>query len=311
MSLAVISCHFNPAGYRRPVQLAEEFIGTVTRAGIPLAIVELVFPDQPGAHGMSDIQFAIAAAKKQGHRVLHYKIHGDRAAHTLFQKEPLLNKAAQIALAEWKEITALAWLDADIVFEEPHWARTLDASLRGSDPIVQAFSTAIWERQDGTESFRRPGCIAAADGNCRRAHPGFAWAASRSFWDRGPGLFPFGITGGGDTLMARPLLGLQRPQYPLHSDLGEHLFRWTIALKSWLAGRKCSHAPLTVRHRWHGSQEGRKYRERAQVLQQLQPTHHLRYDHNKGLVHWTENAPRWMRDWLATYFAGRAEDGAD
>ena len=132
--------------------------------GVPLYTIELAFDDAP---------FLLAPADSVVQR---------RTTHVLWHKERLLNLLLDRLPAQFDKV---AWIDADLLFENAHWAEQAARKL-DRVPIVQLFSAAHHLDQDGRILQSRPGAVYAV---CRklpwahdfgRVHPGFAWAARAS-----------------------------------------------------------------------------------------------------------------------------------
>jgi hypothetical protein len=95
-TLAIVTCHFNPAGYPR---LAENYrIFRDALGGLPLFTAEASFDGT----FISDGPVRIEATE----------------ANILWQKERLLNLVVEALPAKYDRV---AWLDADVVFRRPDW----------------------------------------------------------------------------------------------------------------------------------------------------------------------------------------------
>lgn len=99
--LGLIATFFNPAGYRTKRVNYDRFRAPLDDAGLRLVVVEC---------GFGDATFDLPA----GEGVFHV-----RGRDVMWQKERLLN----LALARLPAgCTKVAWLDADLLFENPGWA---------------------------------------------------------------------------------------------------------------------------------------------------------------------------------------------
>jgi hypothetical protein len=117
--LAVVTCYFNPGGFRRRRQNYERFREGMRNAAVTCMTVECAFGTTP---------FELAPALD----VLHV-----RSDSLLWQKERLLNLAAQALPAT---VRGIAWLDCDIVFRNVAWPSDL-ASRLSTHPVAQVFET--------------------------------------------------------------------------------------------------------------------------------------------------------------------------
>src|SRR5258708_28176688 len=99
--LWIVSCFFNPIGYRTKQDNFRVFANALEASGLPLVVVECAFPGQ---------SFALDGAAK---------IVRVRARDVMWQKERLLNIGIS-ALPD--DCDKVAWLDGDLIFENPNWA---------------------------------------------------------------------------------------------------------------------------------------------------------------------------------------------
>jgi len=99
--LWIVTSYFNPAGYRTRRANYDVFAERIIESGLKLFVIECALGGAP---------FELAAAP----HVMQV-----RARAALWHKERLLNLAfARLP----RECAKLAWLDADIVFDNPNWA---------------------------------------------------------------------------------------------------------------------------------------------------------------------------------------------
>ena len=99
--LWVVSTYFDSEGYSSKLRALRGYIATMECSGIPLLLVEGAFGKRPFLLPESD-------------QVLHV-----RCPSILWQKERLLNVAIDHLPPSSKKV---AWLDADVFFENPEWA---------------------------------------------------------------------------------------------------------------------------------------------------------------------------------------------
>jgi hypothetical protein len=292
---AVISCLFNPGGFRRPCENLTRFTKELKRTGCPYYLVELGFPGR---------EFFMPAAEN----VWQY-----RSSSVLWHKEKLLNLAAAKLPSQVEKI---CWLDADVLFSDPHWwhkaSRLLDEFV-----VIQPFETADWLDREG-ESVERSahGYVAAyhaqppnwAPRRFRYYHPGFAWAARREFFERG-GLFCRHVVGGGDAILALSLIKradrlsyirkYSRKLFQLIKEYEESLY--------WINGSIGYVPDVKVGHLWHGALSDRGYIERNQLLTRYDPLRDIAEDEN-GVWRWASAKPE-LHEAVKRYFLARREDG--
>ena len=301
--LWAITCHYNPAGYARRVDNYERFRDGLRAVGVPLLTVECVFGDAaPSLAPSADVVPV-------------------RARDVLWQKERLLNLALA-RLPRWVE--KVAWLDADVLFDDPSWADATSALLDRA-PIVQPFERAVRlppgaSTDDGTSTERftsfcrevtRDPSLLTQGRYDPHGHTGFAWAARRELLDA-HGLYDACVAGSADHVMAHAFAGglhsacVARIFSPNEAHR-RHFMRWAEPVWKSTQG-KVGFAPGALLHLFHGELKHRAYLERNRELAAL------RYDPDADLVR-TRGEPLAfsgvrpdLRAWASTYFARRLED---
>jgi len=300
-----ITSYFNPNRYRTKRANYEIFRQSLEMSGIPCITVECVFngdsPDLIDERGV-------------------VRIH---ATDVMWQKERLLNLALD-RLPQACEF--VAWLDCDVIFENPAWALGAVAALE-SHAIVQLFSEAVrlprdwsWNSLDGDrwQSFgsvvkRSPHLLLAGD-FALHGHTGFAWAARRDLLGR-HGLYDACIAGSGDHMMAHAfagdwsgpcidrIVGRANGHRAHFEEWARRIFRDVRARVAAVEG--------TLFHLWHGELDHRRYvlRNRQLAAFDFDPRRDLLIG-NAGAWEWASRKPALHR-WAADYFGHRCEDGVD
>lgn len=187
--LWVVTTYYNPAGYRTKRANYERFAAPLHAAGIPLVTAECAFGSEP---------FELPA----GPQVIQV-----RGLHVMWMKERLINLAVSQLPSH---VTKVAWLDADILFTNPNWARQ-SSTLLERWPLVQPHEavgrmargqlsfTGASRRSFACQAQRRP--ESARLGGAAHGQPGIAWAARRDLIEK-HGLYDAAIIDGGDELFA-------------------------------------------------------------------------------------------------------------
>lgn len=308
--LWLITAYFNPIGYHSKRRNYEHFRQHVCASGLRLLTVECAFGDAP---------FSFPASAD----LLHV-----RAKHVMWQKERLLNVAVAHLPAQ---CTKIAWLDCDIVFENPAWALETSRRLEHS-PVVQPFEQVIRLTREGVgerdwraiDSFgrrsRMPARVFSAldshagepNAMVRHGHTGYVWAARREVIARS-GLYDACIIGGGDHLIAHAMRGESASPcvarvFAGNEAHGAHFARWSETLYPAVGG-KIDHVPGTILHLWHGDNARRRYVARHGQLAQFgfDPRRDIRLGID-GCWEWASDKPA-LHNWAAAYFAQRYEDG--
>ena len=187
--LWIVTTYYNPAGYRTKRANYERFAAPLHAAGIPLVTAECAFGAEP---------FELAA----GPHVIQV-----RGRDVMWLKERLINLATTQLPAT---ATKVAWLDADILFTNPAWARQTSALLdrwplaQPHDRVGRMARGQLGFAGRSRRSFacqlqRRP--ESARLGGAAHGQPGIAWAARRDLIAK-HGLYDAAILDGGDELFA-------------------------------------------------------------------------------------------------------------
>lgn len=303
-----VATYFNPAAYPNKAANLRIFSESVRSQGLRLAVVELAFDSQPYI-----LEDSIAD------RVIRR-----RSSTILWHKERLLNLAFETLPDQCDRV---AWLDADILFENDEWVAET-AELLQEYVVVQPFDTAWW---------LLPGCNAMQARTNLRLHSegamfgaaycefsqqdehrstgfeGFAWAARRSLLEA-YGLYDRGIIGGGDTAIAMAVSG--RFAEPAIKELLRQTCTEAHA-SDFLAWAGGFHAAArnsvyftngAVFHLWHGRSAGRSYTDRHKILKDadFNPGLDIAIDEN-GCWRWSSDKPDLHAN-VKNYFWARKED---
>jgi hypothetical protein len=245
------------------------------------------------------------------------------AEDIMWQKERLLNIAIARLPENWR---AVAWLDCDVLFENPDWAVQAVEQL-GRHQIVQLFSEVVrlprgetWGRQ-GDERWNSFAAIIKETPNqllkgdfARHGHTGFGWAARREVLAQ-HGLYDGCIAGSGDHMMAHAFAGdwtgdcIDKIIGP-SSAHRDHFSTWAKAVYQSVRAR-VSFVPGTIFHLWHGETASRRYvlRNRELASFDFDPATDLRIG-AAGCWEWASEKPA-LHAWASDYFANRKEDGEE
>ena len=297
--LNVIIVISNPCQYARRYILAKEFIKRMEiEDNVELFIVELIYDKQ---------KFIITDKNNKNHLQLK------TTTAPLWHKENMINIGIKKLLPKnWK---AVAWIDADIEFENTDWALNALKVLNGSRDIIQLFSHAIDMdmNEDAMSIFSSFGFQYSKNkkylsGNSINFwHPGFAWACTRKTYDKIGGLFENSILGSGDHNMALSIIG--NANKSLNKDVNIDYLNDVLNFQNKIKNVRLGYVPGVIRHYYHGSKKNRKYHERWQILvdNNYSPIKHITKDDNELLIP-TENCPKKLLDDIYNYFLERNED---
>ncbi|MDQ3623178.1 MAG: hypothetical protein M3463_11905 [Verrucomicrobiota bacterium] len=286
MPLALLTTHFNPAGYRQNRRNLWRFLRQMEAEGVPVYVAEL-------AIGEADWVLPESA------NILRLRA---RLEQVLWYKENLLNLVERIVPVEFDR---LAWVDADVWFQRLDWFTATEEAL-GRHAVVQMCDRMVWTEEDGTVAWTRVSAARAGRLVTGRYHPGMAWAARRTLWAEGGGLYERAIVGGGDSVNAAAWLPNGGDlKWTRYSDLPGGIAR----LREWAAREgTCGFVEGTLWHEWHGDERNRRWGRRHSWLEGVDVQRDLR-KREDGLLEWSEDAPREVQETIRKYFAERREDG--
>jgi hypothetical protein len=307
-----VSAFFDPCDALPSLAVLERFSARVRAQGLPLLIVELAFGAAP---------FRIPASMAD--RVVRW-----RSDTVLWHKERLLNLGFSDLPSECRYV---AWLDADVIFENDDWVSQTVARLQ-TYRVVQPFETACWTDASGLppprglppgvgEGHELPSLASTLESAVDRrrvlgryllhGHTGFAWAAHREVIER-YGLYDRAILGGGDVINAHALAGdddflrgLNLYCRELSPRERESIGSWGRAIAAETGGRIAS-IPGRAVHLYHGPTSSRGYLERLKILRESD------FDPECDIVTDAEGCWRWNSDKpilqqrVRDYFVARA-----
>ena len=295
--LHVIAVISNPCQYARRYILARHFVNRMEqKTDIILYIVELAYENQ---------QYHITEKNNPRHLQLRTKT-------PLWHKENMINIGIKNLLPKnWK---AVAWIDADIEFENPWWASDALKVLNGSRDVIQLFSHAV--DMDKSESamsifpsfgYQFTKKAAYGKSGINMWHPGYAWACTRKAYEKMGGLYELSILGSGDHNMSFSFIG--KAENSLNINTSTDYKQSLTKIQSKANMLRLGYVPGIIRHFFHGSKKNRKYAQRWEILvrNNYEPTKHITTDSN-GILVPTSECPQQMLKEIYLYFAERNED---
>lgn len=312
-TLHVIAVISNPARFRVRYGLFEEFRKRMLQEQhVNLITVELQYGDR---------HFEVTNEGDPNHVRLRTN------SPELWVKESLINIGERHLPRNWKYI---AWIDTDVQFTRADWAQETLHQLQ-SYSVVQLFETAVDMGPDNNASqihysfgalhakgqpkayvTKAQSGYYGATAEKKFAHPGFAWAARRTWWENVHGLMDFCIAGAADHHMALALIGDTSFSVPvgLHDNYYKRVYDWqqkAVRATNYNVG----YVPGSILHYWHGPKKRRFYVERWSILKDsnYDPDSDI-YKDGQGLVCLGTHKPK-LRDDLRLYFKSRNEDSVD
>lgn len=293
--LHVIMVISNPCNYKRRWQLANEFRKRLEiYDNVIIYVVELLY-DQYNK------EFHVTNSNNPKHLQIRTN------TSPLWHKENMVNMAVKHLLpSNWK---AMAWIDADIEFENAHWAQDTLKILNGAKDIVQLFSHCIDMDAKGEpmKMFTSFGYQHCKNGKKEFWHPGFAWAINRKSWDRIGQLYDMSVLGSGDYNMAKSLVGegIQSIHHKNSSGYKESIHEYQKKATQLRLG----YVPGIIRHHYHGSKKNRGYSDRWKILVKHNFNPFIHLDRTpEGLIVPSPTCPQEFLNDVMRYFTSRKED---
>ena len=295
-TLHVIAVTSNPCQFARRYILAREFLSRMEQeVNVKVYVVELAYKDQ---------QFYVTDKKNPRHLQI-------RGTIPLWHKENMINIGVKLLPSNWK---AMAWIDADVEFENVNWAMDTLKVLNGCRDVVQLFSHAV-DMNKHMEAmsifpsfgFQYSKKLRYGGTGINMWHPGYAWACTKKAYDRMGGLYEYSILGSGDHNMSFSFIG--QPDKSLNVDTTNAYKESLRLFQKRAAQLRLGYVPGVIRHHFHGAKKNRKYHERWQILvdNAYNPFIHITKNRD-GLLVPTELCPQKMLDEILAYFAERNED---
>lgn len=279
--MAICFVLFNPAQTKRILMNYLYVKNILVQQGLPVFTLELVYegrsPELPDAFHVHTNSF-------------------------LFHKENLC-KILETKLSPCYK--KLAFLDADVYFQDKGWYKKVSELLNSYD-IVQPFERAHWLdlTYKKTMLTRKSVCLNGKSEWDFAYHPGFAWCFKRK-WFQQHGFFEYAISGSGDTLSSAAWLQKTFPEN--FQSLPAPLIPKYIDYKRNAKAKVTYAKDLDLYHLYHGSRENRQYAERHKMLQIQGEIEDYITRNKEGAFEWKDK-DKWNPVYLQ-YFRKRDDDG--
>lgn len=272
--LAILTTYFNPCNYINIKYNYIKFSEYITKFA-DLFTIELSFDNS----FITDSRFSI-------------HIEGEKS-NILWQKEALLN----ILLKRIpKEYTNIAWIDSDIIFDDPYWSIHLNKQLNYYK-VIQLFGDGYRENSNGQ-------IIADSKFVSRiKHHPygvtGFAWAIRREVIDEIKFL-DNQILGGADYVMCSAFMNHPKLLDSLTYYVNDHYTQNWIQKTTKIIDSSVGYIDCSIIHMYHGEINHRNYQDRYSIFNDLKSIEKI-----NGL--WQCNDTE-IADKIQKYFFSRQED---
>lgn len=298
--LAVCICSFSSNNFLKPIMNLLFTLQVLEQLGVPVVLVDLAYPGQQ--HRFASRPYG--EAYQYGGNITVVNLHSNSF---MFHKENLWN----IALAHVPpHFTKLVFMDADVVIQHDNWPQLLSDMLETSD-VVQPFERAQW--LSGTDmaevQLERPGFVAAVrnsllpSNRLQFSHPGFAIVVRRDWLDSVGGFFPMAITGSGDSLFWRAVIGIEYTDQAVYAQtfIQERFPAWAARVAD--SKPRVEFAPWIALHLPHGSRIQRQYTLRHKMVNHVDASSLI--FNSDGVLEFSDPAHSTT---LHQYFTARNED---
>ena len=294
--LHVIAVVSNPCNYKIRYKLMDEFIHRMEKEPhVILYVVELVYNDQ---------SFEVTSADNKRHLQLRGQI-------PLWHKENMINLGIKKLLpSDWK---AVAWIDADIDFDNPYWAFNTLQILNGGKDVVQLFVNVF--DMDFNEDilniytgFGYQYCKDVIKGlGINYWHPGYAWAITRTAYDQIGLIYEVAVLGASDNIFSHGFGEYETNC--LKPGMTQMYLDDVRRYQAKMEGLTLGYVPGTIRHFFHGKKENRNYWGREDILikYNFDPTTFIEYN-SDGLIIPSKIVPKEFIIDIFDYFKNRNED---
>jgi hypothetical protein len=291
--LAVLTTYYNFCNYQSIKDNYRIFSESIDKLGIPLYTAEVILNSSSAPQALAG------------------NIYRYETGSYIWYKENLINILIKKLPPEIKYV---AWVDSDILFDNPNWPEELCGTLE-EYPVVQPFTTSV--RLDKRGNLNSVGTSVPywlKYKDSEEVAPlsrGFAWAARREIIEKYL-LHDKHIMGGGDSFFIFALYGWWEDQlikgdlYP--KGLVDDFLEFAIPLHEEIKGN-VGYIPGNIRHLWHGERSNRNYWERIYMLKvcEFDPRSDLIYRPD-GLLEWKDKDGLLQKS-VEFYFKNRKEDG--
>lgn len=302
--MLVITPYFNPSSYSSLKRNHQIFAQRILSQGANLLTVELTFKD-------CEPQLNNGCVGKVAHL---------KSNSVMWQKEQIINWALKNYPPNDGKF---AWVDCDILFKDGDWIKRAEDKLEEAD-IIQLFKkvynlkpgqlhyggdrtlffqSVLWQYKIHKNWLNR-----RKEKELPFAHPGFAWAARVDALPQG--LYPFSITGSGDTLMVDAILN----SWDIHSYARSFTYKMWESITKWqsslLPNMRVDYIPEDIYHLYHGSLKNRNYTHRHNMLVEHSFDPEEDVTQINGVLEW--NSPKYdLHGAVENYFLDRKEDAGE
>lgn len=283
--LACITCYYNFYDCILQEQNLHNFICHMESFNIPVYGVELLLPGQISTTKQYDTWKQVNGTDK----------------NILWQKEALLNIAESFVPSKYD---AIAWIDADIKFDNNSWVEDTLTELEFCD-FIQLFKHAFWLDIDGNV-IQEASTVVNHNTETWEGHTGFAWGCKRETWKRIGGLYDRCFSGGGDKVMASIFTEKEiMLMYKINTYVGSNIepfLEWYRGIRNVVT----NNIEGSVYHAYHGDIRKRQYGSRKLYTHEIDGFKDI-VKNQDGVLEWDINTPQLFTDHFKNYFKSRVD----
>lgn len=315
--LHVVTAYSNPMRWRSRLRLYKQFQQHMLDSGVQLTTIDCTYGDRP---------WDLEAADIHSPHVNYIQTRADGGA-LVWTKECLLNLGIHRGVPSHAKY--VAWIDGDVIWRRPDWARETVEALQHYH-VIQPWEMCldlgpkgeILNHGNAWHSFcaqywrRKPMCVSNkkmghGHHGYEYAHTGYAWAARLHTLNHIGGLIETAALGAADHHMAWGLIGKADWTIPAFSTPGykrpiklweKRALRYVNRNIGFLHG-------FVIEHQWHGKKAERGYVERWKIFERnhFDPDTDLKRN-DWGVLELDDAEKPQLRHDLDMYFRGRNED---
>lgn len=292
--LTVVTSHFNVCHYQSRKRLYEQFAQHMSTFDVRLITVECAFKGQ---------QHEVTIQNNPDHIQV-------RAEHPVWLKENLLNIGFTHAIRTDPCTEHLAWLDADIEFQNTNWVAETQAAL-GHFRVIQPWKRVLMLGPNGETETDRFSWGYKYQLDRGIGHSGYGWAIRRTTYEDMGGFIDFTVDGVGDFFFAQGILG--QSQHARGGNLSPASMKlmndWEDRAKT-AVDKQFGFIEGDIKHFYHGTINNRGYGTRYTLLNNasFNPLEDLTHNVD-GVVQFVGNKPKLIGQ-FQEYFKSRREDDA-
>ncbi len=260
-SLGVVCCYFNPCNYKSKFLNFVKFLNSIEATGINPLVIE-AYSDN-SLHRIYKLTDSVISIKTDS---------------IFWKKEQLLNIGIDALLK--KKYEYIAWVDADITFNENDWWKQVIVATEFYG-VVQIFANSVKQKVTPALQHKHSSAYMLSHTNTehdlqiilsRKNEPGYGHCYHRSFLEKN-NLYDLSIIGGGDILN---LIGFYYNEQTHKTILNDRFFsnmtdefkqtyvEWCKRNKKVVNGIGYANVDITVL--FHGNKSDRKYVTREHIL---------------------------------------------